>query len=536
MANVSTATASAGAAKTVALDDRPLYEYFGAPQPDGVTDKSLTISLPRNAVVRKYEVVVTAATAHAVSAGEAGQVRTTAVAGGLSVVVDFGTPRTVSAVGVPDGVLIESISTWIGTEFASPPKFVSEDGEAFVSLPSEVRTERLLVVMSGSATTDALATDMVLVLPESPAGIELRIDNGAPVFSQTAAVDNSGASELSTETWNRDSQRVVDLGAALAALTGDPLGQGDVDFTATVTSRVPGTLDLQPRDGGQEVLRIRRATFNGQPSRDVVFDAEGQQAIVLDSLPADLAVNEVRLTLTGTPPPIRVTPPVGPEPPAPAFASGTFTADRAACLALPTEPRLGEITGVRVPLEPGAAGGEAQVLLWQSRDDVNLSPAEPLAGAVSDPVTLGDTEETWRTFEWAKPVKAPENVAVWAVLAINRGQASTTFADESAGHGAERLLWGAPSGPWHDLPQPLAAVRGRIRVIGKPKPDASYPSLGVQVGVSAMAADVLPNPKGTPAVLSSAPPAPQSGHLTLVLTSHAPATVGLSNIDVISTA
>src|SRR5262245_45520669 len=157
--------------KAVESRSRKLYEFYGAPRPDGVTEKSLTIALPRNAVVRKFEVILTAATAHAVTAGDAGQVRTTDLPGGLSIVLDFGTLRTISAVEAPAGVLIHAVSTWIGTEFASPAKFTSDSGANYVSLPSEVRTERLQVVVSGSTTTDELATDMVLVVPESPAGV-----------------------------------------------------------------------------------------------------------------------------------------------------------------------------------------------------------------------------------------------------------------------------------------------------------------------------------------------------------------------------
>src|SRR6185436_2824075 len=97
--------------------------------------------------------------------------------------------------------------------------------------------------------------------------IEVRIDGAAPVFSQPSAVDPGNSAELSSQSWNNASQRVVDLGPALAALTGNPLDESEVTFTATVTTRVPGTLDLQLRPGGQDVRRIRRASFNGQPAR-----------------------------------------------------------------------------------------------------------------------------------------------------------------------------------------------------------------------------------------------------------------------------
>jgi hypothetical protein len=523
--------AIARSSKAVEFDKRTLYEFYGAPKPDGVTEKSLEIVLPKNAVVKKYEVVIAAAPAHAVRAGEAGQVRTTGSGGTVTAILDFGTPRTVSAIGAPEGADITSISTWTGVEFFSPPKY-SSDGENFARLPSEVRTERLQVEMSGGPTTDAIANGMVLVLPESPAGIDLRIDGGPPVFSQPSAVEPGNSADLSAQSWSSESTRVVDLGPALAALTGDPLDESTVTFTATVTSRVPGTLDLQLRPGGQDVRRVRRALFNGQPPRDVAFDAEGRQSIVLDSLPENLTVNEVRLTVAAAPATVRVVPPLGPEPPTPSLASFSFTTGRAACIQLPAEPRLMELTGMRLPLAAGASGAEVRVLLWKS-GTVDRSPAEPLENGASEPLTI-DGEERWRTFSWKKPIPAPKDFALWAALIVNRGEASMTFADAGAGIGAEPFLWGAPTGPWHDLPAALVSARGRIRVIGKPRPDTPFPPLRIELGAGGAGTDVTPNVKGVAAMLTGIS-APQGGPATLVLTSYTAATLTLKEIDVTST-
>jgi hypothetical protein len=324
----------------------------------------------------------------------------------------------------------------------------------------------------------------------------------------------------------------VDLGPALAALTGNPLDESTATFNVVVTSRVPGTLDMQPRPGGQEVLRIRRATFNGQPARDVTFESEGRQSVALDSLPSNLTVNEVRFTVTGTPPTVRVVPPLGPEPPDPPFASFSLTPDRAACIRVPQEPRLADVRGVRIALAAGSGGGEVRVLLWQSTDMIDQSPAEALDNGASDPLTIAAGAEDWRTFSFKKAIPAPKDVVLWATLTVNRGDASLTFADASAGSG-EPFLWGAPIGPWHDLPEALSAARGRIRVIGQPKPDTPFPPLSVQLGAGA-ATDVTPNVKGTAAVLTGST-SPQAGVAALVVTSHAPATITLKDIDVIST-
>jgi hypothetical protein len=69
--------------------------------------------------------------------------------------------------------------------------------------------------------------------------------------------------------------------------------------------------------------------------------------------------------------------------------------------------------------------------------------------------------------------------------------------------------------------------------VGTPKPDAVYPPLQIALAAGG-AADVTPNPKGT-AVAIAGPHAVQTGQTALILTSHAPATVTLKNIDVIST-
>jgi hypothetical protein len=521
------------AAVSVQWENRQLYQFYGAPKPDGVTEKSLAISLPANAVVKKYEVVMTAAPAHAVSAAEAGQVRATPADGSmLNVVIDFGTPRTVSAVGVPSGALITSVSSWIGTEFASPAKFTS-DGTDFARLPSEVRTERLQLLVSGNPSTQSLGTDTVVVLPESPSGIEVRVDGGAPAFSQTAAVDPTTNTALSSTEWNTDSQRIADLGPTLAALTGSPLDESTKSVTAKLTSATPGKLSFDLHPGGQTVSLIRRATFNGQPQTDVAFDLEGQSMLALASMPSGLTVEDVKLIVTGTPPAVRVVPPFGPDAPDPAFADFTLNSTRAAIIQLPIEARFKELNAVRFPIGAASGGAEARVVLWRSKDLINQSPSAALDNGSSAPVTLAESSEAWQTFTWKKPIPVPKDYVLWAALIVTRGSASMVFASSSGGAGAQRFLWGAPTGPWHDLPDALADVRGRIRLVGTPKPDAVYPPLEIQLAAGATTS-VIPNPKGAAVEITGAPAA-QSGPVTLILTSHAPATVTLKNIDVIST-
>lgn len=539
-------------AETVYFDDKVLYQVYGAPKADGVTERSLAITLPRNAIVRKYELVLKAATARAVEAGTAGQLRVTQIPGGVAVVVDFGTPRTVTAIGAPAGAVVKSVATWIGTEFGETKPINVALGLA--TLLSEVRTERLLVTLTGNdLTIERLATEMALVLPEAPAGLELRIDGAAPVFAQNSAVDPSDSTALSALAWNAQGERVFDLGPALAALTGDPLDATPVSFDVTWTSRVPGLLDLSLRAGGQEVHRIRRARFDGQPSRELSFDAEGRASAALESLPPDLTVHEVRLTVRGKPAAERVVPPVGPELPEPPFATLALTPDRAVCVRVPRDARLAELLGVRLALAAGSDGAEARVQLWKSLSLDDTAPAQPIEDGATAPVTIVAGPEAFHTFTWSKPVPAPTDCVWWAVLAIHRGTASLglaeagddaavaagagSAAEDSAAAGstagAEPLYWGAPTGPWHDLPPTLSAARGRIRTIGKAASELPFAPIELALTESGARTPVIPNAKGTPAILAG--PVLASGVSTLVVTSYARAALTLETIDVIST-
>jgi hypothetical protein len=173
-------------------------------------------------------------------------------------------------------------------------------------------------------------------------------------------------------------------------------------------------------------------------------------------------------------------------------------------------------------------------LLWRSRDTVDLSPVEPLVNGASEPLTLDGDGDEWRTFTWKKAIPAPKDHVLWAVLMLNRGGASLTLADAAAGTGAERLLWGAPTGPWHDLPAALGAARGRIRVIGSARPDSLFAPLTLQVGTVGAAASVTQSVKGTPCTIAG-PTVPQTGLTLISVTSHAPAAITLKDIDVVST-
>src|SRR5262249_29677301 len=179
---------------------------------DGIVSASLDVTLPKNAVVRRFDVIVKALRATATVVESVAQVRAQDSLIGTSAVVDFGTPRTVSAGRVPDGLQIVNITAWTGAAFgttaiyaalvasrAGSPLSGERREDTFVTarppststtaiFDSEVRTERLLVDMVGAADAGEISSGMAVVLPEAPQGLELRIDGAQPVFTDNGPV------------------------------------------------------------------------------------------------------------------------------------------------------------------------------------------------------------------------------------------------------------------------------------------------------------------------------------------------------------
>src|SRR5690606_3669123 len=120
------------------------------------------------------------------------------------------------------------------------------------------------------------------------------------------------------------------------------------------------------------------------------FTAEGVEEVVIP-LPAWVdKVEEIRLTLTGTPPEERILPPVGPAI-ATLPASSTPLADlmldidHAGAARLPAATGLTELTGVRLPLGAGADGAEVRVVIYEG---TLQAPVSSVAAASSTPVAL----------------------------------------------------------------------------------------------------------------------------------------------------
>ena len=77
--------------------------------------------------------------------------------------------------------------------------------------------------LTGNGDKAALIAETLVVLPDAPSDLELRIDDGPPVWRSNGAVRLEPGTDLSLDGFNQNGQRLVDLTAALAALTGNPV-------------------------------------------------------------------------------------------------------------------------------------------------------------------------------------------------------------------------------------------------------------------------------------------------------------------------
>ena len=91
-----------------------------------------------------------------------------------------------------------------------------------------------------------MAQQLGVILPEPPADLEIKINSGAPVWKSPGPALAGTEAALVEDSFNKDDERLVKLGDALAALTGDPLNSEDVTFNLELTTRVPGVLEIKP--------------------------------------------------------------------------------------------------------------------------------------------------------------------------------------------------------------------------------------------------------------------------------------------------
>lgn len=535
---------------TLAADFSFIYlPYLGT---TGVSTASLSpvLTLPRNALVQRFDLVVGATRATRTPAQAAGQVRAYDNAGTHTVVIDFGVPRTVSGLSVqPDSALrILKVAAWIGAKFDDPffgPVVGPPLPVAAARFGAEVRTERLLVTIDRAAQATTIGADLLLELPELPTDLAVRINDGAPVWTHNGPAQPNNSEALSFDSFNRDGERLVSLTAALNTLLADPLASDEVTLDITLSAKVPGVLGLAVR--ARDAWRISRQWFAGDTSTTLTFAEEGRQALAL-SLPPPASgqrqvIKRLQFTALATPGPDRVLPPEGPptarspvdQSP---LADLVIDADRAAAVRLPASPVLVELTGLRLPLLAGGDGAELRAVLWSA--GANGEPDQPLPGGTSEPLTVAagaapvSSAENWLSVLFAKPVTLDPLQPPWAMLVVSRGTLNWALARRSDAPGTD-LRRGAPNGPWRPLPAAFTSpagvldATGRLRRIGRPPKDQPLPAWRVSLGSETNSQPVPATAKGASVVLV---PSAGSGSSLSVLAFGA-GSLGLRDIDVV---
>jgi hypothetical protein len=354
--------------------------------------------------------------------------------------------------------------------------------------------------------------------------------------------------------WDKDSQRIVDLTAALAALSGDPLAAEEpVVFKITLTTKVPCELDLDVQ-GTPLLRRVRRVRFGSETSTTLDFASEGRSELPL-ALPAPAAgsaprrIDEIRWLALADFGAQRVLPPVGPEVAAGSsdavLAELTVSPDRAVCVGLPASTGLAELTAIRLPLKALGDGAEARLVLW-SVPSAGALPTAPLPQGTSEPLTLvASANEEWVTFVFEQPVPVEPALMPWMALTVARGELSWALA-RAGGAGdavdanlaANVIRRGPPNGPWKALPAPLQSAAGvldaraRLRLGGHAPKEAPLAPLALNIETRPVV-NVTPTVKGLAGALLLSPGLAAS-EPTLVVTSLVAGSVVLRDIDVIS--
>jgi hypothetical protein len=487
--------------------------------------KNNQLRVARNALVERYLVKVAAKPVSSGGAGSVGTVRTENA--GTRVTIDFGQMRSLYRVRVPSGYQLDKIKIWQGTQFGAD---VAVSGQ----LPSEVQTEKLLLellVVGTALNADALVDGVRLEFSDGPRDLSLSLD-GTVVWRHAGPIRPSHEEAAVVGKWNTDHEILVDLTAALAALTGDPTANESlVTHELLLESGIAGALSLTlPSPGSDQRIRRIRRVADAERS----FTEEGEQFVTL-TLPAATSrvLDQATLRLIGAPPDHRVVPQIGPTPTD--LVEFTLDADHALCMTLPASSGLTQITGVRLPLRIGAGGAEVRVVLWDPADGL---PTEPRSDGVSEPLALEALPDAatvpWTTFLFPKPVPLVEAELPWVAVLVNRGSATLRPGVSPTDGASASLRRGPPDGPWLALPAPLRSgdfskFASPARVVGLCKDDEVTL---VELALGGVVTQVTPTPRGVPIRLT-----PASTHTTspqLRLRSRAAVDLDLVDIELIT--
>ena len=513
----------------------------------GTLQARLTISLPGNAVVDALELRVTARRADEAQASDVAELRGTDIGAGVTeIVVDFGTVRTVAAVGFTVSCNIRQIDAWNGTQFPAfdtgrpyvnlvPLPAGNIPDNSFAVFTSERRTERLRIWVASTFGTAALLDALSLVLPDSPKDLSISLDGGPPVWTVPGPAAKGAGTGLTADAWNDQNQRLAVLTDAVRAITGNPLDDAVHSHELILTSREAGVLEIA--EYRREIRYIRRARFGTATATTLDFGAEGVDILplVAPGTPPGAIAAQVALGVSGKFGPERRIPPLGPDPapglddPALPLVALDLNIERAVLVRLDPVAGLPALSGLRLPLVAGPDGAEVRLAPWSNLAPGRVQPAAPLAKLIGDPVAMEPGTLGWVGLNFGAPLVIDPADPPWVAVLVTRGSASVGL----SATGQPVLRVGPPSGPWRTLPD-LFATAGYatlglpIRVIGAAQTRADPAPLAFGIGAAAPQA-IDPVPTGSRMVLTGlSTPAP-----ALVITHLAGGQIGLSDIDII---
>jgi len=386
------------------------------PQTDAGYEVTMALAIPAGAVMSKAVLRVAASAPGNTTMGKIASVRAASGppdSASTGIVLDFGTMRTVS--GVSATTVITSITPWNGTAFdsRSSPSATGVLSQVF----QELQTERLLLTFDDPVSPADIGQHGGITTTTPPADLEVLVAGTRAWFRQGAVPAG----------FTQDVDVTEAVQAAVAA--------GTTPVPVVLRARVPGTLQLSLAQD-LAFLRTHIVDFGthgpeGQTTLDAAEEGIVDVALPLPAEATTWKIHRVVATVQADDRgPIRVQPPIGPA--ALADAELVIDPDRR-ITALPSRSALARfdtLTGVRVRLQPTAAGIEigGGVLGGDS-----LQPGAAVAGHEITPVTLpGASAASWVTLLFAKPLRLPAKERVWLSLSATRGAARLGLADAPA--------------------------------------------------------------------------------------------------------
>jgi hypothetical protein len=416
--------------------------------------------------------------------------------------IDFKAMTAVSEVSLPPfGPAITELRPWVGTRFASSyADVVHLGGVASATFP-DIQTEKLLCVLDRDAAPEVLLGGQA-VLPSPPSFVEILINGVRAWFSPIGAASRR---ELPGVDGVHAFADVVDLTSELqSALDAD----GSVRVELRTSS--PGQLRFGPAPF--LFFRTHDVRFSEGPSRGFDAPEEGRYEVDLP-LPDEAdtwQVHAVELTLRADIGDTRVRPPAGPT--LSEHVELVLEGARTLLVELPGPilSRFATITGVRIPVRAGPAGGELAGELL--RDDVTSGASQPGAqvpDAGLTPVAVSPSDVfAYVTLGLATPYEPDPSgqEPVWCTVRATRGEVAWALAVPEPGDELAEadVRWRAPNGVARELsafsaPGGVGPTEhaGAVRVIGTRDPNRPLDAVTVEMEGNEASASLTPFETGT---------------------------------------